>query len=162
MSKATKRKTTVRSLEKTARKLNIIDGGASTMALVPANSNLPERVIAVMRDLAEIEAAPMRDRILVCRADPSKEIRGIIIPDIAQETQGVGIVVAVGSGHYLDGKGVPLDVKPGDVVFFNKYAGTETEVGPHKLLRLREEEIEFRANGQKCMAIGKAASNGRS
>lgn len=127
------------------------------MALIPAGQHLPERVAQAMHDLALIEAAPMRDRILVCRADPKKEINGIIIPDIAQETQGVGIVVSVGSGHYLGGQDVPLDVKQGDVVFFNKYAGTETQVGPHKLLRLREEEIEFRANGQKCMALAVAS-----
>lgn len=139
------------------------------MALIPANSSLPAKVTQVMHDLDLIGAAPMRDRLLVVRADPKQKITGrrfdgtryeIIIPDIAQETQGVGIVVSVGSGHYLGDKNVPLDVTPGDVVFFNKYAGTETQVGPHKLLRLREEEIEFRASGQKCAELARA-SNGR-
>lgn len=135
------------------------------MALIPAGQNLPARVTEAISFLKEIDGQPMRDRILVARADPKKAIHGtkedgseyeIIIPDIAQETQGVGMVVAVGSGHYLDGANVPLDLKPGDVVFFNKYAGTETQVGPFKLLRLREEEIEFKADPNKCMALAAA------
>lgn len=141
-----------------------------TAALVPANSNLPARVAEAITFIKQIDGAPMRDRILVARANPKEEITGvrddgstykIIIPDIAQETQGVGMVVAVGSGHYLDGKNVPIDVEPGQIVFFNKYSGTETKVGKFTLLRLREEEIEFRANGQKCMELAKEAKRGR-
>jgi co-chaperonin GroES (HSP10) len=153
------------------QKQDALDVPANAGLPIPANSNLPQRVFEIMDFMQQIEGAPMRDRIMVLRADPKQAIRGmrldgtpyeIIIPDIAQETQGVGIVIAIGSGHYLnEERSVPLDVTPGQIVFFNKYAGTETYIGKYKVLRLREEEIEWRANGEKCMALAKHAEEVR-
>ena len=34
-------------------------------------------------------------------------------------------IMAVGPGTVEDGKTIPMEVKPGDVVIFSKYAGTE-------------------------------------
>lgn len=86
---------------------------------------------------------PLHDRILVKRVGEQEERRGsIIIPDTAKEKPQRGEVIAVGGGKALErGKRVPLDVKAGDHVLFEKYAGSEVKVDDEEYLILREEEI---------------------
>lgn len=84
---------------------------------------------------------PLYDRILVQRLESAEEktAGGIIIPDAAKEKGQTGKVVAVGAGRLqADGTLVPLTVKPGDMVFFGKYAGTEAG---KDLLIIREDEV---------------------
>ena len=86
---------------------------------------------------------PLQDRIIVKRiAEEEKTKGGIIIPDSAKEKPLEGQVIAVGNGKVLeDGKVRPLDVKAGDRVLFNKYAGTEVKIDGEEHLMLREEDI---------------------
>ena len=66
---------------------------------------------------------PLSDRVLV-RVDDEKgehtTASGIILPSGAGEDRGSkqGTVVAVGPGHYDDGKLIPVKLKEGDVVLF--------------------------------------------
>lgn len=71
---------------------------------------------------------PLFDRVLIQRlAQEEKTQGGIIIPDTAKEKAQTGKVVAIGAGRIVgEGKIIPMQVKVGDVVFFGKYAGTET------------------------------------
>ena len=52
-----------------------------------------------------------------------------------------GKVVAVGSGHIVDGKKQDLEVKEGDQVVFSKFAGTELNYEGKDYLILRENDI---------------------
>ena len=88
---------------------------------------------------------PLYDKIVV-KVEETKEQKtaaGIIIPDTAQEKPQVGEVIAVGQGRLLqNGEIKPLQVKVGDYVVFNKYAGTEVELeGGEKYLILSEDEV---------------------
>jgi len=87
---------------------------------------------------------PLYDKIVV-KVEETKEQRtasGIIIPDSAQEKPQVGEVIAVGEGRLLqNGEIKPLQVKVGDYVVFNKYAGTEVELEGEKYLILGEDEV---------------------
>jgi len=86
---------------------------------------------------------PLHDRVIVQRIE-EKEMSagGIIIPDTAKEKPQEGRVIAVGTGIVLkDGKTVPLQVKPGDRVLFNKYGGTEIKLEDENYLVLREDDI---------------------
>lgn len=70
---------------------------------------------------------PLGDGVLVRLAaaeDTSKG--GIIIPDAAKEKPRRGEVLAVGPGRVADpcNGTVPVGVKPGEVVLFDRYAGT--------------------------------------
>lgn len=82
---------------------------------------------------------PLGDRVLIKRRrQEEKTASGIIIPDVAQEKGQTGEVIAVGAGKITsEGKILPMQVKVGDVVFFGKYAGTET--GEYAILK--EDEI---------------------
>ena len=72
---------------------------------------------------------PLHDRIIVQRLDEGEQkIGGIIIPDSAKEKPMQGKVLAVGSGRMTDeGKRIPLDVKPGNLILFGKYSGLPIE-----------------------------------
>jgi chaperonin GroES len=86
---------------------------------------------------------PLHDRILVTRIEEEEQrVGGIIIPDSAKEKPQEGKVIAVGKGRIeKDGKVTPLDVKPGDVVLFGKYAGQEIKIDGTEHLIIREEEV---------------------
>lgn len=86
---------------------------------------------------------PLHDRIIVKPLEAPEEIRGgIIIPDTARERPQQGEVIAVGPGRLLDNGGrLPVDVKAGDRVIFEKYAGTEVELDNETYLILRESDI---------------------
>ena len=83
---------------------------------------------------------PLFDRVLIQRlAQEEKTQGGIIIPDTAKEKAQTGKVVAIGAGRIVgEGKIIPMQVKVGDVVFFGKYAGTETS---NECVIIREDEI---------------------
>ena len=86
---------------------------------------------------------PLHDRILVQQLEgEEKTAGGIIIPDTAKERPYQGKVVAVGSGRKLDDGTVrPLDVKKGDKVLFEKYAGTPVKLDGDEYMIMREDEI---------------------
>jgi chaperonin GroES len=76
---------------------------------------------------------PVHDRVLVRRIEADEETAGgIIIPDTAKEKPQEGEVIAVGpGGRNEQGQLVPLDVKAGDRVVFEKWSGTEVKIdGP--------------------------------
>ena len=86
---------------------------------------------------------PINDRLAVIRIESeSTSPGGIVIPDSAKEKPCKGKVVAIGNGRILEnGNRLPLEVKPGDVVLFGKYAGTETKHNGEDLVILREEDV---------------------
>ena len=86
---------------------------------------------------------PLQDRILVKRVEEEERTKGgIIIPDTAKEKPQEGVVVAAGRGKILeDGKLLPLDVKAGDRILFQKYAGTEVKIEGVEHLIMREDDI---------------------
>lgn len=90
-----------------------------------------------------MKVKPLQDRVLVKRVEvEEKTPGGIIIPDTAKEKPQKGEVVAVGPGKTTEsGKTLELDVKPGDVVLFHKFAGTDMEIGGEEHLLMREEDI---------------------
>ena len=86
---------------------------------------------------------PLSDRVLVKRLDyEEKTAGGIYIPDTAKEKPSQGEIIAAGPGKLGDdGKAVPMTVKKGDKVLFNKYAGTEISVNGEDHLIMREDDI---------------------
>jgi chaperonin GroES len=86
---------------------------------------------------------PLQDRVLVKRLEEEDKTKGgIIIPDTAKEKPIEGKVIAAGKGRVKeDGTVVPLEVKAGDKVLFNKYAGTEIKIDGEEHLMMREDDI---------------------
>jgi chaperonin GroES len=86
---------------------------------------------------------PLHDRILVERVEEEEKTKtGIIIPDAAREKQQKGKIVAVGKGRVTDkGDVIPLDVKVGDVVLFEKYGGEELKIDDKEYVILKEDGV---------------------
>ena len=86
---------------------------------------------------------PLHDRVVVERITADqKTAGGIIIPDSAQEKPQQGKIIAVGpGGRDENGKLIPIDVKPGDLVLFGKWSGTEVKVNGEDLLIMKESDI---------------------
>jgi chaperonin GroES len=86
---------------------------------------------------------PLHDRLVVRRLDDGEQtVGGIIIPDSAKEKPQQGTVIAAGSGTVSeDGTRIPLDVKPGDLILFGKYASQEITLDGEPLLIMRENEV---------------------
>lgn len=86
---------------------------------------------------------PLGDRVVVKplgREEVTKS--GIVLPDTAKEKPQEGSVVAVGPGRLLDnGQRVAVELKEGDRVLFQKYAGTEFKREEEELLILSEKDI---------------------
>jgi chaperonin GroES len=88
--------------------------------------------------MTKVKIKPLADRVLVEPAPAEeKTAGGIIIPDTAKEKPQKGTVVAVGPGK----KDEPMTVKPGDLVLYGKYSGTEITIDGTNYLIMRESDI---------------------
>ena len=86
---------------------------------------------------------PLQDRVLVRRAEPeARTAGGIFIPEAVQEKPVEGEIIAVGPGaRSKDGELVPMEVKDGDRVLFNKWSGTEIKHEGEELMIMTQAEI---------------------
>ncbi|MCL6623803.1 MAG: co-chaperone GroES [Fimbriimonadales bacterium] len=91
----------------------------------------------------QVKLSPLHDRIIVKPEEKEKKTpSGILLPDTAQEKPQRGKVIAVGPGKLLDnGKIAPMEVKPGDVVLYGKYSGTEVTVDGDEYVILRQDDV---------------------
>ena len=89
-----------------------------------------------------MDVSPVGDRVLVRPVAPEKLTKGgLIIPDSATRHPQVGRVVAAGPGrHSVTGVLLPMPVKPGDLVFFSRYAGSAVKMGQDDALVLMSVE----------------------
>ena len=85
---------------------------------------------------------PLGDRVLVKRLESEQMTAGgLYIPETAKEKPSRGEIVATGPGKVDAGQVIALTVKEGDVVLFNKYAGTEIKLDGEDYLVMREDDI---------------------
>jgi chaperonin GroES len=90
-----------------------------------------------------MQLKPLHDRVVIRRAEEEQvSAGGIIIPGNATEKPSRGEVIAVGNGtRDSSGELQSLDVMVGNVVLFNKNAGTEVNVNNEDFVIMHEEEI---------------------
>lgn len=88
---------------------------------------------------------PLGNRVLVKRAQAeTKTESGIFLPDTAQEKPRQGTVLAVGPGKQREEGGLQaMEIKEGDQVLFNSYAGTAVKnaADEEEFLIMNEEDI---------------------
>ena len=85
---------------------------------------------------------PIGDKVLIeVMEDEVERVGSLYVPDTAKEKPQQGKVIAVGEGK-RDGKDlIPISVKPGDVVLYRKYAGTEVKFAAKDFLLVAESDI---------------------
>ena len=85
---------------------------------------------------------PLADRV-VLKQNKAEErtASGIFLTSSAQEKPQVAEIIEVGPGGVIDGKEVKMEVKVGDKVILNKYAGTEVKLGQEEYVIAKQSDI---------------------
>ena len=85
---------------------------------------------------------PLADRVLVKMKEVEETTKsGIILSAGAQEKPQIAEVIEVGSGKVVEGKTEPMNVKKGDNIILNKYAGTEVKYEGEEYIIVKQEDI---------------------
>jgi chaperonin GroES len=91
----------------------------------------------------KLELKPLGSRVVIKALEREEMTKsGIVLPDTAKEKPQEGRVLAVGPGDRdEDGDRIPVELKVGDRVLFQKYAGTEFKLDDEELLILAEKDV---------------------
>ena len=89
---------------------------------------------------------PLDARIIVTKPKAMEQTEGgIILPDSIndqkQTSQGVVLSVGPGSRNMNDGAPMPMDIKEGDTVIYQKFTGIEMEYNKQEIVIVSERDI---------------------
>jgi chaperonin GroES len=86
---------------------------------------------------------PLGDRLVVKPSEREEMTKsGIVLPDTVKERPQEGKVLSVGPGRTLDdGTREPMEIKVGERILFQKYAGTEFKLDEEDLLILAQKDV---------------------
>ena len=85
---------------------------------------------------------PIRDLVVVKKEDDDKVSAGGIHLVASVDKASIGTILAVGSGYVAEnGTIVPLEVKVGDKVSFNRHGAQETSFNGETVLLVREDNL---------------------
>jgi len=84
---------------------------------------------------------PIEDRLIIKPDPPETVMKGIIIPDSAQQKKLTGTVAAVGPGKKdSEGKFIDVGVKAGDRIMYHQYSGLEFFVDGERFIQMKSVE----------------------
>ena len=85
---------------------------------------------------------PLADRVVIKKLEAEeKTASGIVLPGKAKEQPIMSEFIEVGPGGIVDGKEITMELKVGDKVIFQKYAGTEVKIEGNEYTILRQSDI---------------------
>lgn len=87
---------------------------------------------------------PLGNRVLIKREEAAETTTGgLYIPETAKKSSDRGVIVAVGPGgiELATGLRVPVSLKVGQTVLFNRAGGIDVVVAGEKLVLMNEPEI---------------------
>ena len=89
-----------------------------------------------------MKVKPLFDRVVVKATKVEETTKsGFFLPSSSQEKSQTAEVVAVGPGGLVDGNEVVMLVKPGDLVLYSKYSGSEFKIDGEDLTIIRQSDI---------------------
>ena len=92
----------------------------------------------------KLKLKPLGSRVVVKALEREEMTKsGIVLPDTVKEKPQEGKILAVGPGdrHPDTGERSKVDLKAGDRILFQKYAGTEFKLDDEELLILSEKDV---------------------
>lgn len=92
-----------------------------------------------------LNVRPMKEKLLV-KQDAVLKLGSILVPEAHQKKLSTGVIRGVGIGVSED------DVKRGDRVAFEKYAGTEVTIDGEELLIVKLESVHGVLEGEDAVA----------
>jgi chaperonin GroES len=86
---------------------------------------------------------PLGDRVILKQDEAEvTTASGLFLASDAKEKPTTGTIIAVGEGRMSkDGKLLPMPVKVGDKVIYNKFGGTEVVLDEKTVLIMRADDI---------------------
>jgi chaperonin GroES len=86
---------------------------------------------------------PLNNNLIIAPIEiDNKTASGLVIPESAADKPEHATVIATGEGSLtLDGSRVPIGVKEGETIMFNKHAGLEIKAGEGRLLLITANDI---------------------
>ncbi len=85
---------------------------------------------------------PLGDKVVVKFVEAEEKTKGgIILSSAAQEKPQIAEIVSVGPGGVVDGKEVKMEVKVGEKVILNQYAGTKVKLDSEEYTVCRQGDI---------------------
>ena len=89
-----------------------------------------------------MELKPLGDRVVLKFSEAEETSKGgIILASTAKEKPQIADVIEVGPGGVIDGQEVKMEVRVGDKVILNKYAGTEVKLGQEEYVIAKQSDI---------------------
>lgn len=89
-----------------------------------------------------MKITPLFDRVIIKPEIQTATTKsGIVLPSTSQERPQIGKVVAIGSGLDIDANNVGMQVRVGDTVLFNKFAGSEVKVDNDTFIVIRQIDL---------------------
>ena len=89
-----------------------------------------------------MKLVPLGDKVVLKQLEAEETTKsGIVLPGQAQEKPQQAEVVAVGPGGVVDGKEVTMQVKAGDKVIYQKYAGTNVKLDNEEFIIVKQNDI---------------------
>ena len=89
-----------------------------------------------------MKLVPLGDKVVLKQLEAEETTKsGIVLPGQAQEKPQQAEVVAVGPGGVVDGKEVTMQVKVGDKVIYQKYAGTDVKLEDENFIIVKQNDI---------------------
>ena len=85
---------------------------------------------------------PLGSRVLIKMKEGEERTKsGIILSGTAQEKPQMAKVIAVGPGGIIDGKEIVMQIKVGDIILYNKYAGSDFKLENKEVTILRQADV---------------------
>lgn len=85
---------------------------------------------------------PLGDKVVLKQLEAEETTKsGIILSSKAQEKPQQAEIVAVGPGGVIDGKEIKMQVKVGEKVIYQKYAGTEVKLDGEEYIVVKQSDI---------------------
>ena len=86
---------------------------------------------------------PLENRVVLrVKAEEEKSVGGIVLASAAQEKPQTAEVIAVGPGKRSNhGALIEPTVKPGDIVIFEKFAGTTVKIDGEELMIVKDSDL---------------------
>ena len=89
-----------------------------------------------------MKVKPLFDKVVVESLEKEEKTKsGFILPSASQEKQQMAKIVAVGPGGVIDGKEIVMQVKEGDTILYDKYAGSDFKVDGKEFTIIRQSDI---------------------
>ena len=89
-----------------------------------------------------MKLVPLGDKVVIKQLEAIETTKsGIVLAGNAKEKPQQAQVIAVGPGGIVDGKEVKMEVKPGQMVIYSKYAGTEVKLDGEEYIIVKQSDI---------------------